>query len=435
MIGVAALGIAALLDGIICLKKIFYKNGNGEWNLSVFQRLCFALGIVVYMGIQIWLKREAYFNKTAWLAEAVCFGVCIWNFAGSKRLIQTLWALFFMNMQILADYALSYALIHYNNRIFTTAFLLHENSIERNAAFCIIRIVVILIIYTTDFEIEIVDVRKNRYLLVMLDILSLLFLLYLNREFVLGHEEIRANYFYIALGIFIFCGIWIVLYNLINVTKEQMRFMEQRNKEMIHNYDRIYSEQKKLEQAAHDFKNHVRLLNKYLEEGEYERAREYGRKLGEPLKLFTQKSWSGNTMLDTILNTKIEEAEQKEIKICLDIKKCPQIPVTDFDLCVMLSNLLDNAIEACENIRKEKYIHIKLGIVNRLFFIRIVNSMERKPKKQGRSYLTTKKDKDSLHGIGLESVRSAVSKYDGTVILNHSEKEFTATISIEIDLI
>ena len=93
---------------------------------------------------------------------------------------------------------------------------------------------------------------------------------------------------------------------------------------------------------------------KYLKEEKYDEAIEYGSKLSSPLEVISQRSWSGNKTVDTILNTKLLEAEQKSIEVHMEVDHMVKFPLADYDLCVVLSNLFDNAIEACEYTKKKK---------------------------------------------------------------------------------
>ena len=104
--------------------------------------------------------------------------------------------------------------------------------------------------------------------------------------------------------------------------------------------------------------------------------------------------------------------------------------MADYDLCVIVSNLFDNAIEACEYVKRdEKDIFISMKSTDVLYVIKIVNSMEIKPVKKNHKYYTIKEDQD-IHGIGLESVRASVEKYQGTLLLDYTENQFSAVVSI-----
>ena len=203
-----------------------------------------------------------------------------------------------------------------------------------------------------------------------------------------------------------------------------------KNKLMELNYQKLYEEQKRLEQTAHDFKNHINLMMRYLEEEKYEKAIEYGRKLENPLEVISQRSWSDNKILDTILNIKLLEARKKEIQIHTEIDNMVNLPLSDYDLCAILSNLLDNAIEACEYVEpKKREISVSIKSIGHLFIMKIVNSMEKKPIIRNDKFHTTKSDKD-VHGIGLESVEASISKYQGTLLLEHTEDQFSAVVSV-----
>ena len=102
--------------------------------------------------------------------------------------------------------------------------------------------------------------------------------------------------------------------------------------------------------------------------------------------------------------------------------------VTTLDLCVLLGNLLDNAIEACGKLEKEKRrIQLSIKLVKNQLFIRTENPFEGKLKWQGSRLLTQKTDENN-HGIGLENVKRVVEKYHGTLEMNAEDQIFRTKI-------
>nr|WP_243150638.1 ATP-binding protein [Clostridium sporogenes] len=103
-----------------------------------------------------------------------------------------------------------------------------------------------------------------------------------------------------------------------------------------------------------------------------------------------------------------------------------------FDLCVILGNALDNAIEACEKIADEsikKYIHIT-SIVNKSFIVfEIKNSMKGYINKD---YLYTDKTDDINHGFGLLNIESITKKYFGTTYIESSENTFVLNVMLQV---
>ena len=103
------------------------------------------------------------------------------------------------------------------------------------------------------------------------------------------------------------------------------------------------------------------------------------------------------------------------------------------DVCSIFSNILDNAIEACNKIKNdEKYIKIRGTFVKSYYVIRCENSKVNKIKIKNNRIISSKKDK-FIHGIGLKSVKSSLKKYDGELEIEDFEDKFLVQIYIPID--
>lgn len=328
------------------------------------------------------------------------------------------------------DYALGFLFISSRNANHSMRTILYGKRLGIIGAFFIARIILLIVIaiLTPKIKGRFSELRQTKRVLLILDIISYLGMLIFQQLFLKEVNQIYINSFSmtLALGI-IFCIVFYIYDSSVS-RREKERLMNTTSRLMEENYQNLYSEQKRLEHTAHDFKNHINLLIKYLEEERYNEAIAYGKKLASPLEVVIQRSWSGNKILDTILNTKLLEAEQKRIQVHMEIDNMVNLPLTDYDLCVVLSNLFDNAIEACEYVEK-KEIDISIKWTGTLYILKFVNNMERKPLKRNHKYQTIKEDKDS-HGIGLESVEAAIEKYQGTLLLEHTEDQFFAVVSL-----
>ena len=130
-----------------------------------------------------------------------------------------------------------------------------------------------------------------------------------------------------------------------------------------------------------------------------------------------------------MLNYKIKEAAKYGIAIetNLDIYFCP-LEVTD--MCILLGNLLDNAIEAVRYLSEDRrIITIKMKNPNNFFLMEISNPYEGERKKKNGRYVTTKENKD-IHGLGLVSVEKIVEKLEGLIEIKDTDHMFTVFISL-----
>lgn len=180
----------------------------------------------------------------------------------------------------------------------------------------------------------------------------------------------------------------------------------------------------------HDGLQQNLLLKGYLAQGKMDKAYQYLEKLEEELKETQIKGETGITPIDIMFHYKKMTAEERGISIVTNVEMyfCP---MSDNDICVLLGNLLDNAIDAVSELKENKRkIDLSLKTVNQMFFLVISNPYKGKRSMIGGQYHTTKQSyKD--HGIGLESCRQIVEKYGGTMQIRDDGNRF----SIEIEML
>ena len=187
----------------------------------------------------------------------------------------------------------------------------------------------------------------------------------------------------------------------------------------------LYSAQRK---KVHDFRAHLNILNQLMKNQEYSAAEEYLEKITEQQ---TDRLFLVNThhpILDALFNTKAAEATQKKINIDFEVNDLSKLPFDASDMVVLLSNLLDNAIEACQQYDKcDKAIHV-MAVAQQDFFISVRNTSE--PVTIINGSIPTTKPEPQLHGFGLANIRLILEKYSGeyTMFYENGWFQFTADI-------
>ena len=123
----------------------------------------------------------------------------------------------------------------------------------------------------------------------------------------------------------------------------------------------------------HDYHNHLQSMKAYVEMGQYDKLQEYLGLLENDLDQVNQLCDSGNVNLDAILNSKISLAEKNGIRV--DYKAaCPvNLTVSDIDLCALIGNLIDNAVEACEGLA-DPNIRLYIGVLKNQLYISVTNA-------------------------------------------------------------
>lgn len=190
-----------------------------------------------------------------------------------------------------------------------------------------------------------------------------------------------------------------------------------------------YMEVMKTHQVIHDVRNHFLLLQKYEKEKQWENLHKYLKTISEDLFEDSARAWSGNAIVDMILNSKKAYAESKAISVKINTEFIPQFSLTNREIISLFGNLLDNAIEACEKMENsEKWIEIKIQKHHELLDIEIENSIEIKPKEKNNE-LCSDKTGTKIHGYGLKNVRQIVDKHDGTYSYQIKETSFLTSIA------
>jgi two-component system sensor histidine kinase AgrC len=180
----------------------------------------------------------------------------------------------------------------------------------------------------------------------------------------------------------------------------------------------------------HDYHNHIQLMKAYLSLGQTVELEGYLNQLDTDLTYVDTVVKTGNVMVDAVLNSKLSLIRSKEIAVTAKAVVPEKLSVLEVDLCVIIGNLLDNAMEAClrqEN--GERFIRIFIGILKQQLYISVSNSAGKVTKTGGR-YLSSKQS--STHGFGLIRVDRIAEKYGGFVNRQNEEGVFATEILLPL---
>lgn len=205
----------------------------------------------------------------------------------------------------------------------------------------------------------------------------------------------------------------------------EKQLLEQQNRAYQAEFDRMRQSEQQVRALRHDLKNHLAVLEAYAAGGQTEELVQYLRRLDQHL---AQPGFvhTGNLELDSILNYKLDRAKQAGAKLELDVHLPKGFRANAFDLNVILSNLLDNAVEGLETSRS-KELSLSLAVDRGVFFVKIVNSYDgvvlQTAGPDGPVYRSRKDGQG--HGLGLGIVRRAVDKYHGALCIDSTGTIFS----------
>lgn len=210
---------------------------------------------------------------------------------------------------------------------------------------------------------------------------------------------------------------------------ESYRNMELFQRKLLsHQYAEIKDIYMNMRGWRHDYHNHLQTMKAYLSMNELKELDEYLFKVEKDLDAVDNLVKSGNVMMDAILNSKISIMKRHNIEVDFKAVLPEDLKINDVDLCVMVSNLLENAIEACIQVPVEgRFIRIYADVYGSQFYISIQNSSKENLDFNARNYISNKRGE---HGFGMKRVQLLVDKYNGLLNLQNEPGIFASEITI-----
>lgn len=181
----------------------------------------------------------------------------------------------------------------------------------------------------------------------------------------------------------------------------------------------------------HDFHNHIGVLRQMLIHQNYESAVQYLDELQEPLQEMTDTIWTGDETVDYLINSKTAKAASRQIQMKVQVEFPRRTNIRSADLCAIIGNLLDNALEGADKVPdpSKRFVSLSVRRINQMLIIKAENSFFDAPQEENGQLKTTKKEQ-GLHGWGLKSAQTAAEKYDGLVQTTYKENRFRAVATL-----
>lgn len=194
--------------------------------------------------------------------------------------------------------------------------------------------------------------------------------------------------------------------------------------------DEVQNIYKTMRGWRHDYHNHIQTLLALC--GDKERTKEYLWKLNDDLTSVDTVIKTGNVMVDAILNSKISLMKSKGILVNAKAIVPAELAVSEIDLCTVIGNLLDNAMEAVLHQPREddRFVRVFIGILKEQLYISVYNSTCGELKKKKNVYVSTKSGVN--HGFGLMSVDRIVGKYKGFINRQNEEGVFATEVMLPL---
>lgn len=238
--------------------------------------------------------------------------------------------------------------------------------------------------------------------------------------------------------IFIFICILVVIVLCFLATdyraeKEQNELLTAMNELTESNYRKLSALQKQMSKLNHDFTKHIQVIQGLLHDNKNNEANSY---IAELLKVPTERAVlckSGNSVIDAVINSKIAETEQKKIQFTYQVSFALKTNISSVDLCTVLGNQIDNAIEACEKIKNPNDRHIAVHVYQQaanVAVFQVSNSVAINPFLGNEELKTTKNSDNHLHGLGIPAIREVTARYDGILDTSYQNGEFLSSVML-----
>lgn len=246
----------------------------------------------------------------------------------------------------------------------------------------------------------------------------------------LEHWNILLLVFWVLTINFMLIELYDNLYKEFSAKSKKLILQEQ-NKSYEKQLGVMQQSAKNVQILNHDIKNHIITLRSLHAGGEFDSMGKYLDNLLN--SVYNKKSFlnSGNYAIDSILNFKLQQVVDIDGQVNIEVTIPKDINISDFDITVILGNLIDNSIKALKASADQKELSVKIKYIKSNIIITIINSFNGNIKYKNDRLLTTKDDIDN-HGWGLISVKETVEKNNGHIDIQYDEKIFKVTVILPI---
>ena len=185
-----------------------------------------------------------------------------------------------------------------------------------------------------------------------------------------------------------------------------------------------------MRQLRHELKNHMFYMQYLIDKKDFDGLSRYFREFYQKESRHLVEVDASGSVLNAVLHQKLSVAGQKGIQIVDDLHCAPPKEIDEKDLCLLLSNLLDNAIEASEGLQNA-VITVHMRLVKEYLSLVVSNTVDRDVLRENPG-LSTDKPHREIHGIGLRVIREIVDRYDGSVRFESGDGMFHAKLMLRI---
>lgn len=235
---------------------------------------------------------------------------------------------------------------------------------------------------------------------------------------------------------FICCGLYLLSVIQSSVEEQKRNQMEQTQgylnlqvAQSVKEIESLRNSQKKASMYRHDLRHHMMYISSCIENGYNDQAQEYIQEICSEIEASKVEIYSENEAVNLILSAFAGKAEENGISIEVNVALPAVVRVSESDLCVLLSNALENALDACQKL-KAKGLGGRIEVAgfekNHKLFFEVTNTCDETIRMKGGIPIS----QEAGHGIGVRSICAIVEKYDGMYSFSVKDNQFILRISL-----
>ena len=251
--------------------------------------------------------------------------------------------------------------------------------------------------------------------------------------FFLQGEWIGYFYVFVAIGLIV-VNIALLFYLQDAMIKdEKLRLSEiqnRKNQNQVQTFQDMKALYERQGRKLHDYKKQLATLQELMKSGDVDTAIELTERLTKSIAVEVSEINVGHPVINAVLNQQYRVAKSKGIGMTFAISDLKNVPLPDDDIVVLLGNLLENAVRACEKVIEQgrtASVSVKFVEKDGRIILNVRNPISEKVEIVDNKVVNSSEEG---HGIGLSNVESVAEKNDGTFAISCDDKEFSAVVMI-----
>ena len=421
--------MVVLLEAICC--KIFFdifckveerQRKMKEMGVPIFLSLLF-LGGAVFLSAHLGIKEIV-------LILVVTFVMKYNNRQTFKK--NVVLAIIFQSIVLIVDYVVVIFTADYIYGVEITSYLVQSLIVIFAKSLLFLVIMLIRNIFAKKEMKHFNDENWLKFLFFPIFTLCIIIALISNASLILEEKQ-QQLYWIIAFGL---VGMNIVVFYLVNdVALTQKKIHEKEMFEVqattqMQLYETILEDTERQRKMSHEYRNQMECIQTLCETRNYEDLREYLQKITGKVMHDMDFINTNHAMVNAVLNAKYREAMEKGIVVVYKVNDMSKMQMDSQDIVLLLSNLLNNAIEACEKYVGSKSIKLKLVLEDGQLVLSVKNTYDGYINYENGVIQTTKKKDSKNHGIGIQNMIQVVKKNKGYYVIEPKKEQFYISIMI-----